>query len=164
MILRRSLVPLALMSLGIAASAGCKDDPPPPTAEPTSSAEAANQTRQQPMRNPPAPVPKVEPQAMKEYRVDVCYFGTLTLKQARDAYFASLGKDEPSEKKIPSFGVPQASSRARPHPRRPGPRPPRSPATSPPSPRRRRRPARSPRRRQPPARSPRPTQRPPRPP
>jgi len=35
MILRRSLVPLALMSLGIAASAGCKDDPPPPTAEPT---------------------------------------------------------------------------------------------------------------------------------
>jgi hypothetical protein len=64
------------------------------------------------MRNPPAPVPKVEPQAMKEYRVDVCYFGTLTLKQARDAYFASLGKDEPSEKKIPSFGVPQASSPA----------------------------------------------------
>lgn len=112
MILRRSLVPLALMSLGIAASAGCKDDPPPPTAEPTSSAEAANQTRQQPMRNPPAPVPKIEPQAMKEYRVDVCYFGTLTLKQARDAYFASLGKDEPSEKKIPSFGVPQASSPA----------------------------------------------------
>lgn len=108
MILRRSLVPLALMSLAIAASAGCKDDPPPPTPEPVSSAAANNRAKQQPMRSPPAPVPKVEPQAMKEYRVDVCYFGTLTLKQARDAYFASLGKDEPSEKKIPSFGVPQA--------------------------------------------------------
>jgi hypothetical protein len=49
---------------------------------------------------------KVDPQSMKEYRVDVCYFGTLTLRQARDAYLTSLGKDEPSEKKIPSFGVP----------------------------------------------------------
>lgn len=107
MILRRSLVPLALMSLAIAASAGCKDDPPPPTPEPASSAAAGNRAKQQTMRNAPAPIPKVEPQAMKEYRVDVCYFGTLTLKQARDAYFTSLGKDEPSEKKIPSFGVPQ---------------------------------------------------------
>jgi hypothetical protein len=95
------------MSLAIAASAGCKDDPPPPTAEPASSAAPGDRAKQQTMRSPPAPVPKVEPQAMKEYRVDVCYFGTLTLKQARDAYFASLGKDEPSEKKIPSFGVPQ---------------------------------------------------------
>jgi hypothetical protein len=97
------------MSLAIAASAGCKEEPPP-TAEPAPTASAGNRAKQQTMRSPSAPVPKVEPQAMKEYRVDVCYFGTLTLKQARDAYFASLGKDEPSEKKIPSFGVPQTPS------------------------------------------------------
>ena len=56
------------------------------------------------LRNPMAPTAKIDPQTMKEYRMDVCYFGTQTLRQARDAYLASLGKDEPSEKKIPSFG------------------------------------------------------------
>lgn len=52
------------------------------------------------------PPPKVDPKTMKEYRVDVCVYGTLTLKHARDAYLGSLGKDEPSEKKLPSFGSP----------------------------------------------------------
>jgi len=42
---------------------------------------------------------------MKVYRLDVCYYGTLNLRAARDAYLGSLGKDEPSEKKLPSFGV-----------------------------------------------------------
>jgi hypothetical protein len=48
---------------------------------------------------------RIDPQAMKDYRVDVCVYGTLSLFQARDAYLASMGKDEPSEKKIPSFGI-----------------------------------------------------------
>lgn len=103
MIFTRSLVPFALMSLAIAAS-GCKEDPPPPTAEPAPSASATGKGRVSPRA--PNPMAKVDPQAMKEYRTDVCYFGTLTLRQARDAYMASLGKDEPSEKKIPSFGAP----------------------------------------------------------
>jgi len=98
----RSLFPIALV-LSTAGIAGCKEDPPAPTPEPASSAAPQNKGKLN-IRNPMAPLAKVDPQTMKEYRSDVCYFGTLTLKQARDAYLASLGKDEPSEKKIPSFG------------------------------------------------------------
>ena len=104
MIFPRSLVPVALMTLAVAGAAGCKDDPPPPTAEPAGSSSAAGKARISPRTQ--SPMAKVDPQAMKEYRADVCYFGPLTLRQARDAYLASLGKDEPSEKKIPSFGAP----------------------------------------------------------
>lgn len=103
----RSSVPALLITLVFAIAPGCKDDPPPPTAEPSASASGAARTRQ-PVRQPPNPTAAVNPQQMKEYRVDVCYFGTLSLKQSRDAYLASLGKDEPSEKKLPSFGVPTA--------------------------------------------------------
>jgi hypothetical protein len=99
------------MSIALVAQAGCKEDPPPPTAEPATSSSAGARAKL-PMRSPTSPMPKVDPQAMKEYRVDVCYFGTLTLKQARDAYFASLGKDEPSEKKLPSFGAPATPAAA----------------------------------------------------
>lgn len=98
----RSLFPIALV-LATAGISGCKEDPPAPTPEPASSAASPNKGKLN-MRNPMAPLAKVDPQTMKEYRSDVCYFGTLTLKQARDSYLASLGKDEPSEKKIPSFG------------------------------------------------------------
>jgi uncharacterized protein YwgA len=56
---------------------------------------------------------RIDPQAMKDYRIDICYYGTLSLRQARDSYLASLGKSEPSEKKIPNFGVP-ASDAAKP--------------------------------------------------
>lgn len=97
----RSLFPIALV-VATAGIAGCKEDPPTPKPEPASSA-APNKGKLN-IRNPMAPLAKVDAQTMKEYRSDVCYFGTLTLKQARDAYLASLGKDEPSEKKIPSFG------------------------------------------------------------
>src|SRR6187402_1571919 len=103
MIFPRSLVPVALLTLAVAGSAGCKDEPPPPTAEPATSS-STGKSRLSPRA--PNPMAKVDPQAMKEYRTDVCYFGTLTLRQARDTYFASLGKDEPSEKKIPIFVAP----------------------------------------------------------
>jgi len=88
--------------------AGCKkDEPVQPTPESATSATgSASAKAKLPLRNTMAPVPKIDPQAMKDYRIEVCYFGTLTLRQARDAYFASLGKDEPSEKKIPNFGLP----------------------------------------------------------
>lgn len=55
-------------------------------------------------RQPPMQMPRMDPQTLKEYRIDTCYFGTLSVRQARDAYLASVGKDEPSEKKLPSFG------------------------------------------------------------
>ncbi len=102
MISVRSLCSIALV-LVASGAAGCKEDPPPPQPEPASSA-AANKGKAS-LRTPVSPLKKVDPQSLKEYRVDVCYFGTLSLKQARDAYLASLGKDEPSEKKIPKFGT-----------------------------------------------------------
>jgi hypothetical protein len=103
MISVRSLCSIALV-LVASGAAGCKEDPPPPQPEPASSAAANTNKGKASLRTPVSPMAKVDPQSMKEYRVDVCYFGTLSLKQARDAYLASLGKDEPSEKKIPSFG------------------------------------------------------------
>lgn len=103
-----SIVPLVLVFAPILLG-GCKKDEPvtqPETAMSTSAVASAKSRL--PLRNAMAPVPKIEPQAMKDYRLEVCYFGTLTLRQARDAYLSSLGKDEPSEKKIPNFGMPPA--------------------------------------------------------
>jgi hypothetical protein len=97
----RSLLSIAFV-LATAGAAGCKEDPPP--AKPDLQAPSASAKGKLNLRTPVAPIAKVDPRSLKEYRVDVCYFGTLTLKQARDSYLASLGKDEPSEKKIPSFG------------------------------------------------------------
>jgi hypothetical protein len=101
-----SLVPVGLIALTLGSVAGCKKDEPPkpdPAATAKSAATGRNKLN---VRNPMGPVAKIDPQAMKDYRLDVCYFGTLSLRQARDSYLASLGKDEPSEKKIPSFGIP----------------------------------------------------------
>jgi len=99
----RSFVSIALVTLAAGALDGCKKDEPPKP-DPAASASGRDKGKLS-LRNPVAPVAKIDPQTMKEYRMDVCYFGSLTLKQARDAYLASLGKDEPSEKKIPSFGA-----------------------------------------------------------
>jgi hypothetical protein len=102
----RSFIPIALFSLALVAAPGCKKEDPAPSAkaEPTGSARGKNRMN---LKNPMGSMAKIPPQAMKDYRVDVCYYGTLSLKQARNAYLASLGKDEPSDKKIPSFGTPQ---------------------------------------------------------
>ncbi|MDI1450840.1 DUF3829 domain-containing protein [Polyangium sp. 6x1] len=109
MIRLRSFLPFVLALAPLAV--GCKKEEPPapaPEAKPSVAALPSGKGKL-PLRTPIAPVPKFDPQAMKDYRLEVCYFGTLTLRQARDAYFTSLGKDEPSEKKIPSFGIPGAS-------------------------------------------------------
>lgn len=102
-----SIVPLVLV-FAPTVLAGCKkDEPAQPQPETAPSAVAMPSAKARlPLRNAMAPIPKIDPQAMKDYRLEVCYFGTLTLRQARDAYLASLGKDEPSEKKIPNFGMP----------------------------------------------------------
>ncbi len=103
-----SIVPLVLV-FAPSVLVGCKKDEPVTQPETATSASAVTSAKaRMPLRNAMAPVPKIEPQAMKDYRLEVCYFGTLTLRQARDAYLASLGKDEPSEKKIPNFGMPPA--------------------------------------------------------
>lgn len=102
-----SIVPFVLV-FAPSVLAGCKKDEPVQTQpeSATSTVGLPSARAKLPHRNVMAPVPKIEPQAMKDYRLEVCYFGTLTLRQARDAYLASLGKDEPSEKKIPNFGMP----------------------------------------------------------
>jgi hypothetical protein len=102
-----SLVPVGLIALTLGVGVGCKGKEEPPKPDPAAQAPASAH----PMpgrvntRNPMGPI-RVDPQEMKNYRIDVCYYGTLSLRQARDTYLASLGKDEPSEKKIPSFGAP----------------------------------------------------------
>lgn len=102
----RSFIPVGLAALLLSGTSGCKkSDPPQPTAE-AQTASAASPKLRPTMRNPMGPMPKIDPQAMKEYRLDLCYYGTLSLRQARDSYLGSLGKDEPSEKKLPSFGMP----------------------------------------------------------
>jgi hypothetical protein len=104
-----SIVPLVLV-FAPSVLVGCKKDETVQTQPESATSTTASPSGKArlPLRNAMAPVPKIEPQAMKEYRLEVCYFGTLTLRQARDAYLASLGKDEPSEKKVPNFGMPSA--------------------------------------------------------
>lgn len=104
-----SLVPVGLIALTLGVGAGCKKDEPP---TPDPAAQAPATARPMPRintRNPMGPL-RIDPQETKNYRIDVCYYGTLSLRQARDAYLGSLGKDEPSEKKIPSFGAPAAGA------------------------------------------------------
>jgi hypothetical protein len=95
----------AALPLLLGVAPGCKKDEPPKPDPAATEAATANSSAHPPMRRPHAGFNRPDPQVTKDYRVDVCYYGTLSLRQARDAYLASLGKDEPSAKKIPSFGV-----------------------------------------------------------
>jgi Protein of unknown function (DUF3829) len=107
MLVPRSWLPVGILALSsVAFVGGCrKDEPPAPTAETAKGPNPANKAKVN-LRNNPLGNMRIDPQAMKDYRIDVCHYGTYALNQARDAYFASLGKEEPSEKKIPNFGLP----------------------------------------------------------
>jgi hypothetical protein len=108
-----SWITVGLLALAASGVSGCssKEEPPKPdpaavgTATPRLQTSGRNKLNN---RAPLGPLAKIDPQAMKDYRLDVCYFGTLSLREARDAYLGSMGTAEPSEKKIPSFGVPAA--------------------------------------------------------
>jgi len=107
----RSLIALALISaLGVPAG-GCKDDSTPVATETpspeTSASTAAAVDPAKGLKKRLGPLGKMDPHVMKAYRADVCYFGTLSLKQARDAYMASLGGAEPGPDKVPNFGQPK---------------------------------------------------------
>jgi len=86
----------------------CKEDPPPPPLpEPARSGRAAasGKAKLNPRdRLSDRRVPKIDPATTKAYRIDSCYFGSLGLKVARDAYLGSLGEAEPGPGKIPEFG------------------------------------------------------------
>jgi hypothetical protein len=104
----RTFVSVALTALIFGSVSGCtKNEPPKP--DPSASLPASSASTARPklnVRSPMGPMARIEPAAMKDYRIDICYYGTLSLRQARDSYLASLGKSEPSEKKIPNFGAP----------------------------------------------------------
>jgi hypothetical protein len=59
--------------------------------------------------------PKVDPRSMKEYRVEICVYGTRLLEHARDAYQASLPSGEPGPGRIPSFGIAPQKDPLAPH-------------------------------------------------
>ncbi|MBW2452870.1 MAG: DUF3829 domain-containing protein [Deltaproteobacteria bacterium] len=86
----------------------CKEDPPPPPLpEPARSGRAAGSgTPKLNARDRLSDrrVPKIDPATTKAYRVDSCYFGSLGLKVARDAYLKSMGGAEPGPGKLPEFG------------------------------------------------------------
>jgi hypothetical protein len=128
---RRS-APLALALLTLGTATGCKktDQPKPDPATVAPTASVPLSPRHTP-RN--GPFNRPDPAVTKDYRVDVCYYGTFSLRQVREAYLGSLGKDEPSAKKIPSFGLPAQPS-ATPAPTPPGVPPPASAAPKPPAP------------------------------
>jgi hypothetical protein len=109
----RSLIPVGLLSLLVSGVAGCgkKEEPPKPDPAATAAATGTGKSKLN-VRTPMSPLSKIDPAVMKDYRLDVCYYGTFALRQARESYLASLGKDEPSEKKIPSFGGPAAGTAA----------------------------------------------------
>src|SRR5262245_8769498 len=101
----RSFIFVPALLLVATAVAGCGNEKPKPDPSAAASASGSSSGKGRlNLRTPMAPQVKIDPQATKEYRVDVCYFGTMTLRQAREAYLSSLGGAEPSEKKLPSFG------------------------------------------------------------
>ena len=84
-----------VLGLGLLACGGN----PEATPEASGSASA-------PKKAPSAVAPKrIDPLVMKTYRADACYFGALSLVQARAAYNGSLAGGEPGEGKIPEFGL-----------------------------------------------------------
>lgn len=96
--LKRSMVAMTALTMGLGLIA-CGDDPP---AGPEASAASASGARPA-MTGDPAKRP--DPLVTKTYRAEACYYGSLALKQARDAYLASLAGGEPSADKIPQFGA-----------------------------------------------------------
>ena len=91
--------------MALALGVGCKKDQPKPEPEPPPPAATTAALPHRPMGPNPMGMGR-DPQVSKDYRADVCYYGTLPYRRVRDAYLGSLGKDEPSEKKLPSFGLP----------------------------------------------------------
>lgn len=88
----------------VGALAACKDDPPPPPPTATTAAQSANVKSKPPSDRDRTRVPRISPETMKQYRVETCYFGSMGLKVAGDAYLESMGDGPPSATNLPDFG------------------------------------------------------------
>ncbi len=90
---KRSLVAALAVGLGLV---GCGGNPE--AAPEGASASAAKSG------GAVIPQKKIEPVVTKTSRLENCVYGALALKQAKNAYMASVGEGEPSADKIPTFG------------------------------------------------------------
>lgn len=92
--------------LGLSGLAGCSDTQQPQAKPEGSAAPLSSDLSIKRDKLPTlAPSAKIDPLVMKAYRAESCFYGTLSLKQARAAYLASLGGAAPGPGKIPAFGV-----------------------------------------------------------
>jgi hypothetical protein len=91
---------LALV-LGGSGLSACKEDPPPPPLPPPSTAATAQERA---AAASGSQVPSYEPETLKRYRAELCFYGAWGLKITRDAYLKSLDGKEPSVDRLPSFG------------------------------------------------------------
>jgi hypothetical protein len=93
----RSFIASCALVVGLGVGCGSNQEASPDTASASGSAAKKAPTTVAPKR--------IDPLVMKTYRADACHFGALSLVQARTAYLDSLGGGEPSESKIPEFGL-----------------------------------------------------------
>ena len=109
----KTLILVGALAMGASSLTGCKEDPPPPPTPAADTATAAASGPAGPKGSSAIPphhraarmnVPRISPATMKKYRVEACYFGSLGVTVAAEAYQTSLGGAEPSTAKIPSFG------------------------------------------------------------
>lgn len=105
--MRTKVFGLIAMMTSLGALAACKDDPPPPpppSADTASTAATGKAKATKPSARDRTAVPRISPESMKQYRVETCYFGSMGLLVARDAYMASVGEQGPSATNLPDFG------------------------------------------------------------
>jgi hypothetical protein len=93
----RSLIASCAVVVGLGVGCSSNQEAAPDSAAASGSAKKAPLTTTAQKR--------IDPLVMKTYRADACHFGALSLVQARAAYLDSLGGGEPSESKIPEFGL-----------------------------------------------------------
>jgi hypothetical protein len=66
--------------------------PPPPPAEPSAAPTAQ-----------PGGIGRIDPEAMKTYRMDVCWYGGFALRRGRDDYLSGLRNGRPGPGRLPVF-------------------------------------------------------------
>lgn len=103
--------PGVFVAVAVGALAGCQEDPPPPpppTALATAQATATVGGKGDPaaaMRPRSTQVPRVDPDTMKRYRVESCFFGSQGLRLLAAGYLESTKAGPPTADRQPSFGT-----------------------------------------------------------
>jgi len=101
---------LAVATLGVAVGTGCEDKrqlPPPPAPRPP--LPMPLQPAAHPLLEPALPLggrskPVLSKATLRQHRMELCYFGVVGLEVAREAYWDSLGDEQPNADNVPNFG------------------------------------------------------------